>query len=61
MGDTGTLSWSGGSARVLDTTFALPAPDGATPAAVLFGLYDPLTGERILTVDGADYVRLELE
>ena len=24
VGDTGTLSWSGGSARVLDTTFALP-------------------------------------
>ena len=40
---------------------ALPAPDGAHAAAVLFGLYDPLTGERILTVDGADHVRLELE
>jgi len=40
---------------------ALPAPAGATPAAVLFGLYDPMTGERILTVDGSDHVRLELE
>ena len=40
---------------------ALPAPDGATVAAVLFGLYDPLTGERILTVFGDDHVRLELE
>ena len=40
---------------------ALPAPDGAPAAAVLFGLYDPMTGERILTVDGADHVRLELQ
>jgi 4-amino-4-deoxy-L-arabinose transferase-like glycosyltransferase len=40
---------------------ALPAPDGAEAAAVLFGLYDPLTGERILTVFGDDHVRLELE
>ena len=40
---------------------ALPAPDGATVAAVLFGLYDPFTGERILTVDGLDHIRLELE
>ena len=38
---------------------ALPAPGGA--AAVVFGLYDPMTGERILTVDGADHVRLEIE
>ena len=40
---------------------ALPAPDGATVAAVLFGLYDPFTGERILTVDRLDHIRLELE
>ena len=39
----------------------LPTPAGARPAAVLFGLYDPMTGERILTVDGQDHVRLELE
>ena len=40
---------------------ALPAPAGGEAAAVLFGLYDPLTGERILTVDGADHVRLRIE
>ena len=39
----------------------LPAPAGTRPAAVLFGLYDPMTGERILTVEGQDHVRLELE
>ena len=38
----------------------LPAPAGARPAAVLFGLYDPMTGERILTVEGQDHVHLEL-
>jgi hypothetical protein len=31
--------------------------DGVT---VVFGLYDPLDGERILTTDGDDHVRLEL-
>ena len=40
---------------------SLPAPEGSAPAAVLFGLYDPLTGERILTMDGQDHLRLELE
>ena len=40
---------------------ALPTPAGGQAAAVLFGLYDPMTGERILTVDGADHVRLEIE
>ena len=40
---------------------ALPAPAGAQAAAVLFGLYDPMTGERILTVFGADHVQLELQ
>ncbi len=39
----------------------LPAPAGTRPAAVLFGLYDPMTGERILTVEGQDHVRLEIE
>ncbi|MEZ4518955.1 MAG: hypothetical protein R3C44_19755 [Chloroflexota bacterium] len=37
----------------------LVVPEGTTPAAILFGLYDPLTGERVLTVDGADHIRLE--
>jgi hypothetical protein len=41
---------------------ALAAPEGTQrAAAVLFGLYDPMTGERVLTVDGQDHVRLELE
>ena len=39
----------------------LTAPDGATPAAVIFGLYDPLTGDRILTAEGVDRVTLELQ
>jgi 4-amino-4-deoxy-L-arabinose transferase-like glycosyltransferase len=38
----------------------LRAPDGTVPAAVLIGMYDPLTGERVLTVDGADHIRLEV-
>ena len=39
---------------------SLPAPEGTQPAAVLFGLYDPMTGERVLTTDGQDHLRLEL-
>jgi hypothetical protein len=39
----------------------LVAPDGSAPAAVLFGLYDPMTGERLLTDERQDAVRLELE
>ena len=39
----------------------LIAADGATPATVIFGLYDPLTGARIPTTDGADRITLELE
>lgn len=38
----------------------LPIPAGAQPAAILIGLYDPLTGERVLTADGADHIRLEV-
>ena len=26
----------------------------------VFGLYDPMTGQRILTEDGRDYLRLEI-
>lgn len=37
----------------------LIAPDGSQVAALIFGLYDPMTGERILTDDGRDHVRLE--
>jgi 4-amino-4-deoxy-L-arabinose transferase-like glycosyltransferase len=39
----------------------LPAPDESSPAAVLFGLYDPMTGQRILTLDGQDHVRRPLQ
>jgi 4-amino-4-deoxy-L-arabinose transferase-like glycosyltransferase len=35
--------------------------EGRQPAAVLIGLYDPLTAERILTEDGRDHIRLELD
>lgn len=38
----------------------LAAPDGRAPAVIAFGLYDPLTGERWLTADGQDHLRLEL-
>jgi 4-amino-4-deoxy-L-arabinose transferase-like glycosyltransferase len=39
----------------------LTAPDGTAPAAIRFGLYDPMTGERWLTIDGQDRMILELE
>jgi 4-amino-4-deoxy-L-arabinose transferase-like glycosyltransferase len=39
----------------------LAAPDGSGPAAIIFGLYDPKTGERVLTTGGRDHIRLELE
>ncbi len=39
----------------------LTAPDGASPAAIVFGLYDPMTGERILTTDGPDHITLQLD
>lgn len=39
----------------------LAAPDGANPTAVAFGLYDPMTGERWLTIDGVDRIILELD
>lgn len=38
----------------------LPAPADEPAAAVVFGLYDPMTGERIFTDDGQDAIRLEL-
>ncbi|MCP4419957.1 MAG: phospholipid carrier-dependent glycosyltransferase [Chloroflexi bacterium] len=36
-------------------------PAGAVPKTAVFGLYDPFTGERILTTDGRDHLRLEIE
>ncbi len=35
----------------------LVAPGGTAPVAIVLGLYDPLTGERVLTSDGVDSVR----
>lgn len=39
----------------------LTTPDGQSPDAVMFGLYDPMTGERILTNDGKDHVRITID
>ena len=39
----------------------LHAPDGQVGTAVSFGLYDPMTGERILTDNGLDQVHIEVE
>jgi 4-amino-4-deoxy-L-arabinose transferase-like glycosyltransferase len=36
----------------------LTPPEGSNPARVVFGLYDPMTGERILTENGLDYVEV---
>jgi hypothetical protein len=38
----------------------LSAPAGSEPAAILYGLYDPKTGARILTLQGQDHIRLDL-
>lgn len=38
----------------------LAPPGGVPAAAVLFGLYDPMTGERILSRQGEDHLRIEL-
>ena len=35
--------------------------DGQQPAAIVLGLYDPMTGERILTEDGRDHIRMEIK
>lgn len=39
----------------------LTPPEGANPARVVFGLYDPMTGERILTLDGRDFIEVGTE
>lgn len=38
----------------------LHLPEGSVAETAVFGLYDPLTGQRILTEDGRDYLRLEI-
>ena len=35
-------------------------PESAVPHTAVFGLYDPMTGERIPTSDGRDHLRLEI-
>ncbi len=39
----------------------LAAPEGSAAAFAAFGLYDPMTGERILTADGRDHLRIEIK
>ena len=39
----------------------LEAPEGQKAVFVVFGLYDPQSGERILTKGGQDHIRLEIE
>lgn len=36
----------------------LPVPDGKKAAMAVFGLYDPMTGRRLLTEDGQDQLRI---
>ena len=38
----------------------LEITDGNRGQTAVFGLYDPLTGERILTTNGQDYIRVEI-
>jgi hypothetical protein len=35
-------------------------PEGVMAETAVFGLYDPMTGERILTEDGQDHLKLEI-
>ena len=35
-------------------------PEGAVAETAVFGLYDPMTGERILTTDGRDHLEIEI-
>jgi hypothetical protein len=39
----------------------LPVAEDMAGITAVFGLYDPLTKERIMTRDGRDHIRLELE
>ena len=38
----------------------LPLPEGNGAVTAVFGLYDPMTGERILTTDGREYLSLDV-
>jgi hypothetical protein len=38
----------------------IPQPSGATGAVIVFGLYDPMTGTRIMTQDGRDHIEYQL-
>lgn len=35
--------------------------EGQQPAAILLGLYDPMTGDRILTEEGRDHIRIVMD
>jgi hypothetical protein len=35
--------------------------EGQQPAAALLGLYDPMTGDRVLTEDGRDHIRIAVD
>jgi hypothetical protein len=50
-----TALWPGDTFR---QTHYLPAPETGPGFTVVFGLYDPMTGQRILTEDGRDRVEL---
>jgi hypothetical protein len=39
----------------------LAAPENRQPAAVVVGLYDPLTGERALAAGGRDHIEVKIE
>jgi hypothetical protein len=39
----------------------LDLPEGVVAETAVFGLYDPMTGERILTTDGRDHLHLDIE
>ncbi|MBK8905107.1 MAG: glycosyltransferase family 39 protein [Anaerolineaceae bacterium] len=38
----------------------LTLPEGVVAETAVFGLYDPMTGERIRTIDGRDHLRLDI-
>jgi hypothetical protein len=38
----------------------LVLPESVVAETAVFGLYDPMTGERILAVDGRDHLSLDI-
>ncbi len=39
----------------------LPLPNNTIPAAIIFGLYDPMTGQRLLTESGAEFITIPIK